>query len=318
MSCARVFAFLVAEGKVVLLAYIDEISQPGAFVSTDDNRFHDGPAFGYGGFVIPEGNARKFGASFTREKRNLFPTETSNAEHEGRWERKGSDLLFARAPLDRPQNLRVLGYLINQLRTLGGNLFYYAEEKPIGTPKQTNCGPREFKLREETAMRETLNRIARFADSNDQNVLVMMDQINEKSRKQRLPVMYSHILGRAAEHGEMRRIVEPPMHIDSQLSSNIQFADWIAALVKRAIEYQLVENSRYAWVAEQRALTSARGAFTRESKLRLYKRDLRDLHHSQIMHTNRPLFDTLSPQTMSDLNRKRLEQVRKATFRDQS
>ena len=73
-------------------------------------------------------------------------------------------------------------------------------------------------------MRETLNRIARFADSNDQNVLVMMDQINEKSRKQRLPVMYSHILGRAAEHGEMRRIVEPPMHIDSQLSSNIQFA----------------------------------------------------------------------------------------------
>ena len=76
----------------------------------------------------------------------------------------------------------------------------------------------------------------------------MIDQINEKTRLDRLPRMYSHILGRAGDCPEMRRIVEPPMHIDSQLSSGIQLADWIAASVTRAIDYQLVEHSRHAWV----------------------------------------------------------------------
>lgn len=37
--------------------------------------------------------------------------------------------------------------------------------------------------------------------------------------------MYAHILGRSSEHKEMRRIIEPPMHLDSELSTNIQFAD---------------------------------------------------------------------------------------------
>jgi hypothetical protein len=100
-----------------------------------------------------------------------------------------------------------------------GGLFYYANEKPLGTPKQTRLDTDE---RETHAMREALNRIARHADSQDANVLVMIDQINEKTRAERLPRMYSHILGRAADFPEMKRIIEPPMHVDSQLSSNIQ------------------------------------------------------------------------------------------------
>lgn len=36
----------------MLLAYIDEIGEPGAFVAPDHRRFNTSAAFGYGGFVI--------------------------------------------------------------------------------------------------------------------------------------------------------------------------------------------------------------------------------------------------------------------------
>ena len=132
------------------------------------------------------------------------------------------------------------------MKDLNGAIFYYAAEKPVGTPKETNCGKREFAQREEAAMQETLNRLARYAHRQNKRLLVLMDQINEKERRQRLPLMYAHIYGRAANHPEMRRIVEPPMHIDSQVSSNIQFADWVAALVSERLTtswWQILDTS---------------------------------------------------------------------------
>lgn len=300
-------------GGRMLLAYIDEIGSPGAFVHPSHSRFADSPAFGYGGFILPEDNARQFGAHFAHKKRQFFQNDIPDGRDPGRWERKGADLLFARAAEDRPQNLRLLGSLISKLRSLDGQLFYYAEEKPIGTPKETNCSSREFLEREQTSMRETLNRIARHADSLDQSVLVMMDQINEKSRKQRLPQMYAHIFGRASDFPEMRRIVEPPMHIDSELSSNIQFADWLCALYKRAIEYQLVHDSRYSWVPRAKQFYAARGAFTHDSKLHLFQRALEDLHHSEIIYPKRPVIDSNKTSRMNQL---KLEAIRKATFKE--
>lgn len=162
-------------------------------------------------------------------------------------------------------------------------------------------------------MRETLNRLARAVDYNDESVLVMMDQINEKSRLQRLPTMYAHILGRASWHEEMRRIIEPPMHIDSALSANIQFADWICALVKRAIEYQLVYDSRYEWITLASELQAAYGAFTHESKLHLWQRSIEDIHHSAIMLNERPVIDKYGSMAQRLQNREKLERVRLAT-----
>ncbi|WBT08705.1 DUF3800 domain-containing protein [Corynebacterium sp. SCR221107] len=300
----------------MLLAYIDEIGSTGAFIHPSHPRFSDSPAFGYGGFIIPEENAREFGAYFAERKKEFFRNEIPADTDPGRWEKKGSDLLFARVAEEMPQNLRLLGSLISKLKRLDGNLFYYAEEKPIGSPKETNCGPAEFRMREETAMRETLNRIARHADFHDSRVLVMMDQINEKSRIQRLPTMYAHILGRASEHREMKRIIEPPMHIDSGLSTNIQFADWICSLAKRAIEFQLVEDSRYNWIPKAKQLSTARGSFTYESKLRLHFRAVDDLNHSEILYPTRPLFDSIPSGTLHEENMRKLARVRAATLRD--
>ncbi|MCT2287838.1 DUF3800 domain-containing protein [Corynebacterium sanguinis] len=296
----------------MLLAYIDEIGSTGAFIHPTHKKFADSPSFGYGGFIIPEQNARKFGAFFAERKKEFFVNDIPEGRDPGRWERKGADLLYAMVCEERPQNLRLLGTLISRLKQLDGALFYYSEEKPIGTPKATNCGPEERKGRELISMRESLNRIARHADGLDQSVMVMMDQVNEKSRRQRLPEMYAHILGRATDHREMRRIIEPPMHIDSELSSNIQFADWVCALTKRAIDYQLVEDSRYSWVPKAHQLNPAKGAFTHNSKLHLFQRATPDLHHSEIMYVDRPVIDTLN---MHSENQRKLELVRKATLR---
>ncbi|MGK8491881.1 DUF3800 domain-containing protein [Nocardia asiatica] len=281
----------------MLLAYIDEIGETGAFVARDHDRYKTSPAFGYAGFLIPEDKARPFGGMFTRAKQELFKTELEAAEHPGRWERKGASIFRPTTPESFPQQLRVFGGLVRQLRQFGGVLFYYVDEKPIGTPRQTNL---DTDQRETAAMRETLNRIARHANKHDQNVLVMIDQINEKTRAQRLPVMYSHILGRAGDYPEMARIAEPPMHIDSVLSSNIQFADWIAACVTRAIEYQLIKDSPFKWVTEPRVLPHLRGAFSYESKLHLHQKSVPDLNNSEIFYATRPLYLVAQGQFIGD------------------
>lgn len=225
----------------MILAYIDETGEPGAYVGPEHSRYRTSAAFGCAGFVVSEAAARDVGARFQCEKSILFSTEIGDLEHPGRWERKGVSIFRPKTLESFPQQLRVFNGLVGYLRRRGA-LFYYADEKPVGTPKQTGLDP---VVRESQAMAETLNRLARYADREGDHLLVMIDKINEKTRVERLSSMYGHIFSRAADHPEMRRIVEPLMHIDSKLSANIQFADWVAACVTRAIDYQLVRTSHH-------------------------------------------------------------------------
>lgn len=272
----------------MLLAYIDEVGETGAFVSREHNRYNTSPAFGYAGFIIPEHKARYFGSLFQKDKNALFAKELAEAEHPGRWEKKGADLFRPETHLKYPMQLRVFTGLVRHVTSLGGRLFYYADQKPLGSPKQVApLGGTEPVDRETAAMQETLNRIARYAKTKNSNVMVVIDQINEKTRAERLPRMYSHILGRAADFPEMRRIIEPPMHVDSKLSANIQFADWVAACVTRAVDYQLLDGSPYKWVTERRTLPDVREAFTYESKLRLWHSSVKDPNNHELFKPQR-------------------------------
>ena len=91
----------------MLLAYIDEIGSPGAFVSPTHPRFSDSPAFGYGGFIISEEFSRQFGAFFSHCKKTLFKDDIPEGQDPGRWERKGADLLFARTNVERLLGLQI-------------------------------------------------------------------------------------------------------------------------------------------------------------------------------------------------------------------
>lgn len=212
------------------------------------------------------------------------------------WEKKGSQI-FHQTTVDRfPQQIRVFAGLVHRLRSLGGHLFYYANEKPCGTPKQTKL---DTDAREHTAMRETLNRLARHADEQGHHLLVMMDQVNEKQRIERMPAMYAHMFGRPGDFEEMKRIVEPPMHIDSAVSSNIQFADWIAACVSRAIDYHLIETSNFGWITSGK-VDAVRGSFTHNSKVHLWNRSVGDIHHSDLFNRERPLYPRVKGQRVGE------------------
>lgn len=276
----------------MLLAYIDEIGETGAFVSKTHPRFNTSPAFGYAGFVLPAAEARRFGMWFTEEKRKVYAADIAASGHPAQWEKKGSAIFRAVTLNNYPQQIRVFNSLVRRLRSVGGSLFYHVDEKPLGTPNQTHL---DTDAREAMAMKETLNRLARHAESHDKHLLVMMDQVNEKQRIQRMPTMYAHMFSRADGFEEMKRIIEPPMHLDSAVSANIQFADWVAACVSRAVDYQLIDRSEFGWITG-RAVDAVRGSFTHESKIHLWNKGVEDIHHSHVFNTNRPLYPRVSGQ----------------------
>ena len=150
-------------------------------------------------------------------------------------------------------------------------------EKPIGSPGQVwgkNTDNNWENKREERTLEclsEAINRLCRYAEHEDQNILLFQDMINEKQRFHQVKRSYAHIYSRIKEHQEMLRILEAPAYIDSELSTNIQCADWVAALIGRACDYQLVLNSSYRWVADS-FFADLRGGFTYESTLQFYRR----------------------------------------------
>lgn len=293
----------------MLLAYIDEIGEPGPYVSKTHKRFNTNPVFGYAGFVIHEGEARRFGSIFTDEKRRLFANELRDVEHPGRWERKGSDIFTPDAWENHRNQIRVARGLVSKLGDAGGRVFFYADQKEPGTRNQVRLSDEE---RESHAMQETVNRLCKYADAHDENLLILVDQINEKQRAARVAASYAHIFARSQDFREMRTAVEPPMHVDSALSSNIQFADWIASAVSRAMDYQLESVSRFAWIPDALGKHMHR-RITHESKLHLWQSATADLHHFDVFKRERPVLDQVATGTLSKDTLEKLRKVKHAT-----
>jgi hypothetical protein len=282
----------------MFLAYLDEVGESGAFISKTHQEYNTSAGFGYAGFVIPESAARDFGASFQRQKRTLFSKEFAAAKNPGQWEVKGSSVFRSKTPDYSPQNVRVLVNLCRELLECGGRLFFFVSEKPKGTPKQVSLDSEKL---EQVAMMETVNRLSRNADKNNENVMFLIDAISEDRREKKLPNMWGHILSSSASRPEMRRAIEPPMHVDSVLSAGIQFADWVAAIINRAVEYQLRVDDDCKWVGK--ALWPLRQTlFTAESTLRLLPdRSVRNVNNWRLLSKTGLLIGTdihgLDPET---------------------
>lgn len=295
----------------MLLTYIDEVGSKTEYVSRGHKKHNTSPAFGYAGFVIPEGSAREFGSFFVRMRNRLYREEYLKSNDPGRFEVKGSQVFRDRTPEMYPGNISTFIKLVSKLDALGGKLFYYAEEKPRGTFSQINSGlGYKYDQRDEgglhqwmddvhnSVMRQVLNRMARYANENDENIMVMMDQINENERKPYMSAAYSHIFSRRSEYPEMDKIVEPPMHIDSSISSNIQFADWVAAFLSKFIFYQLDDGwKHYISKDHMNELLSIK-IFTFDSKMHFYGYT-DDIHNSRILYKFRPKFPQVHNSSIS-------------------
>ena len=280
-------------------------------MSKDHPRFNTSPAFGYAGFVLPEDSVREFGRIFTVQKRKLFAREIELPDNPGQWERKGSDIFTKDAWSEYAFQIRVFRGLVKNLFKLEGKIFYYADEKEKGTDRQVCISHEE---REKNALEQTVNRLCSYAERMGQQLFIIMDEVNEKQRRIQVQRAYAYIFARSKEHEEMRVILEPPMHVASNLSANVQFADWIAAAVNRAIDRQLIRDSQYMWVPDslKKHMT---GTITNESKLHLWQSSLPDLNHIDIFKESRPVIDRVAAAAMSPDDLRRLEMVKHAAER---
>lgn len=308
----------LAEGGQMLVAYLDEVAEAGAFVSKTHKNYNGSPAFGYAGFVIPSDQVRGTSQFFTEKKRRLFAHLIPPDETAGTWERKGSDI-FTPVAWDRYRRpIEGFRELVRFVSSRGGRLFFYGEEKPLGTATERwgkdsrvqKQGLLEFKWR---CLHQALNRLCTFAESRGEDLIVIMDNENEKERAIQVQNSYAHVFNRTADpdHSEMRRLIESTMHVDSKLSANVQFADWIAAAVRRAFEYQLIDDSPYDWIPTAFE-DLMRWKLTIESKLYFShsRGGVRELHNATIFARERPALAMTISQRLSPEARTRMEAAR--------
>ena len=255
---------------------------------------------------------------FTEKKRRLFAHLIPVEATAGTWERKGSDIFTPVAWDCYRRPIEGFRELVRFLCARGGRLFFYGEEKPLGTATERwgkdsrlqKQGLLEFKW---GCLHQALNRLCTYAERHGENLIVIMDTENEKERVVQVQNSYAHVFNRAADpdHGEMRRLIESTMHVDSKLSANVQFADWVAAAVRRAFEYQLLEDSSFDWVPTAFEELMRRKP-TIESKLYLShsRGGVRDLHNSDIFARERPALAMSISQRLSPEDRIRMEEAK--------
>ncbi|MFT8637869.1 MAG: DUF3800 domain-containing protein [Pseudoclavibacter sp.] len=250
----------------MLIAYLDEFGHQGPYLGDDHPRFNQHPIFGYAGYVIPVQHSRSFGADVKRDKENLFKEEIARSKTPNQWEKKGSEIFTTGAAKKYPQNLRTFEAAVKKLvLRYHGKVFYYGDEKALGTIKTTNRDPKQLQI---GALRETVNRLSRYADQTDNDIIVLVDSITLRTQRENAAKLYGHIYARSREVSEMKRMVEAPLSIDSALNSGIQFADWICAYVSRLAHYQFVEYSDFGWTTDLFVEKNhIQNMFTYESKI---------------------------------------------------
>ena len=121
----------------MLIAYIDEVGEAGAFISKDHKRFNTSPVFGYAGFVIPEQHVHALSRDVAATKKKFYSFLCGEGTEEPggyapTWERKGSDLLskHAMGRAGRQEVVELRSLLARIPSRYGGKLFYFVREKP--------------------------------------------------------------------------------------------------------------------------------------------------------------------------------------------
>ncbi len=118
----------------MLVAYLDEVAEAGAFVSKTHKNYNGSPAFGYAGFVIPSDQVRGTSQYFTEKKRRLFAHLISPDATAGTWERKGSDI-FTPVAWDRYRRpIEGFRELVRYVCSRGGRLFFTGKRSHWALP----------------------------------------------------------------------------------------------------------------------------------------------------------------------------------------
>lgn len=66
----------------MLIAYIDEVGEAGAFISKDHEKYRTSPVFGYAGFVVPEQHAHALSRDVAITKHKFYSLLCSDGEED--------------------------------------------------------------------------------------------------------------------------------------------------------------------------------------------------------------------------------------------
>lgn len=274
----------------MLLAYMDEFGHVGPYIAPDHPKFKTHPVFGYAGFVMPANNVREFGAFFEHIKENLLRYEIErDGKHPRRWEKKGASLLTTTNVAKYPDLTVAIHRLLRRLHKLDGRVIYYGQLKPTGSAKETGESAED---RNAHCLRQTLARLSQYAKAADSNVMVVLDSTDDKPRLKAVENMSKFIYARTSPP-EVKRIVEAPMQVESQLYGTIQFADWMCALIGRLSHYEFVKGSEFDWAPSKFGQVLSPACAKDVSKIHLTPTDMKDvwtkhLCDAQTTYSNRP------------------------------
>lgn len=227
----------------MLIAYLDEFGHQGPFISPSHKKYNTHPVFGYGGYILPSQNVREFGGYFEHIKEDLLSWEINQANaHPRRWEKKGAQLLTSKNISNYGSEIQpAVRRLYNKLDSLGGRIFFFGQEKPIGPVSATKETSQE---REKHCLIQTAQRLGRYAKETGEDLLIIMDATDTDNRERAVSVLGKTIYSRGRD---TETIIEVPLQADSHLYGTIQFADWTCALLMRLSHYHFCQESDAQW-----------------------------------------------------------------------
>ena len=203
-------------------AYLDEFGHIGPFISRTSQTHNESPVFGLAGIILPDCAIRPFATRFLQLKQHLFGDEIAQSRQiPQRWEKKGASIFRPKA-VERYQELRTGGFrLINQLRSVGGRVFYHGREK---VPALMDGNANGLYT---TVLAHAIRRIDAFCATENSPFAIVLDE--HSARKDLLECAQKTMYGKNPAH----HLVSPPFEVESYLDQTMQAADWIAAIVGR-------------------------------------------------------------------------------------
>lgn len=211
--------------------YLDEFGHIGPFMSRQSPKYNESPVFGLAGIILPGDAIRPFATRFLQLKEHIFKEEINKSRKlASHWEKHGSTI-FTPKGVSRYPYIRRAGFrILNYVKDCGGRVFYYGREKISGTTNVNSIGLYT------TILSHTIQHLERFSESVNANYIMVVDE--HSARKQLLITASKTMYG----HYPARHMLSPPFEVESYFNQNIQAADWVAAIVGRLWNYELLPN----------------------------------------------------------------------------
>lgn len=198
---------------------------------------------------------------------------------------KGAEIFTTGSYERYPERVDFITDLAEYATRLGGRLFFYGEVKPLGSPAESG---ETAAVRTKKALTETVRRLCDYAESRGEDLLVVLDEGGPMPREEAITAMAQFIY--SSPDPKMKRILEVPMQLESHRYGSMQYADWLCAVLSRAVHFHFSTSDEFVWAPAVLGRVIQSRA-TQESRIwvpSLHERvSARGLSHS-IKWTNRP------------------------------